>query len=230
MIHLVTRRAFIGSVAGALVVGGIGGYFGGSLLTPSTDGIDPVLGFTGLSLQTAPPRQPDHEVQLLIRPRPPVPIPEFYFEPTGLLIQPGQTVKFSASTPHHSISDFHPLHGRDLRVPDGVPAFSSPVLPVGSYWLYTFEKEGVYDLFCGPHEYFGMVMRIVVGSATGPGTSPPPPPIPLPEEGATVPPILTGAAVLRDPALDGNNIVQKGAVTWDELSPDSKKLLIALAP
>jgi plastocyanin len=227
---MVTRRSFIGSVVGALVVGGVGGYLGKDFIGPSTGGIDPVLGFTGLTLQTKPPRQVDHEVQLNIKPRMPIPIPEFYFEPSGLFIQPGQTVKFSASTPHHTVSSFHPLHGRTPRVPDGVPAFSSPLLPVGSYWLYTFEKEGVYDLFCGPHEYFGMVMRVVVGSATGPGASTVPPPLPLPEEGQLLPPLLTSALVLTDPALNANNIIQKGKVSWDELNPDSKKLMLTLAP
>jgi plastocyanin len=160
----------------------------------------------------------------------PLPIPEFYFEPSGLLIQPGQTVKFIASTPHHSVTAFHLLHGRMQRVPEGVPAFSSPILPVGTYWLYTFEKEGVYDMFCGPHEYFGMVMRIVVGSATGLGTTAVPPPFPLPGEDQPIPPLLTGALVLNDPALAPNNILGKGTVSWDEISADNKRPLLEPVP
>lgn len=224
---MVSRRAFIGSVVGSAVLAGVGGYFTGSSQTAVTASVDPVLGFTGLTAQTPPPTRPDYEVELAIRPRPPLPIPEFYFEPTGLFIKPGQTVKFNASTPHHTVTAFHPLHGRTQRVPEGVPAFTSPVLPVGTYWLYTFQKEGVYDLFCGPHEYFGMAMRIVAGVPDGPGMSTVPPPFPLPEEGALLPPLLTGALVLRDLALEPGNIITKGAVKWGDLETDSKRLLLA---
>lgn len=224
---MVSRRAFIGSAAGVAVVAGVGGYLARDLGTVSTQRIDPVLGFTGLTPQTTPPRQPDHEVLLNIKPRMPIPIPEFYFEPTGLFIQPSDTVKFMAATPHHTVTSFHSLHGRTPRVPNGVPAFGSPVIPVGSYWLYTFENEGVYDLFCGPHEYFGMVMRIVVGSPTGPGASGVPPPFPLPEEGAPLPPLLTAALVLNDPAVKPENIMSRTNVSWDAVSPENKRPLLA---
>ena len=36
----------------------------------------------------------------------------------------------------------------------------------------TLTVEGVYDYFCIPHERAGMVGRIVVGEATGPGAEP----------------------------------------------------------
>ena len=36
----------------------------------------------------------------------------------------------------------------------------------------TLTVEGVYDYFCIPHEHAGMVGRIVVGEATGPGAEP----------------------------------------------------------
>ncbi|WP_157525955.1 hypothetical protein [Halorientalis sp. IM1011] len=39
-------------------------------------------------------------------------------------------------------------------------------------WLYTFEREGVHDFTCPPHETYGMVDRIVVGSANRPGANP----------------------------------------------------------
>lgn len=226
---MVSRRSFIGSVAGVAIAAGVGGYLAGNMPSVGAKQIDPVLGFTGLTAQTAPPRQADHNVRLTIAPRPPVPIPEFYFEPAGLFIQPGQTIRFAADTPHHSVSAFHPEHGRMRRVPEGVPAFSSPVLPIGSYWLYTFEKEGVYDLFCGPHEYFGMVMRVVAGSATGPGTTAVPPPFPLPGEEEPLPPLLTGALILSDPALNPINIMGRGSVNWADLAPESKRPLLAPA-
>lgn len=224
---MVSRRAFIGSVIGSAVLAGVGGYFTGTSTSEVSTSVDPVLGFTGLSMQVTPPTQPDHEVDLAISPRPAAPIPEFFFEPTGMFVKPGETVRFNASTPHHTVTAFHPLHGRTQRVPDGVPAFTSPMLPVGTYWLYTFQKEGVYDLFCGPHEFFGMVMRIVVGIPEGPGMTPVPAPFPLPEEGAPLPPLLTGALVLSDLALEPGSIITKQNVKWSDLRPDSKRLLLA---
>lgn len=226
--ELVSRRKFISSIGATAVLAGAAGYFGSSYLPlTGSESIDPLWGFTGTTANATPPRAPDYTVTLNIRPRTGIPIPEFFFEPSGLYIKTGQTVKFSADTPHHTVTSFHPLHGRTQRVPDHVPAFSSPLLPVGSYWLYTFQNEGVYDLFCGPHEYFGMVGRVVVGSPTGPGASLVPPPFPLPPEGQLLPPLLTGALVLKDPALDPSNIVSKATVSWDDLNPDSKKLLLA---
>ena len=229
LIETVSRRSFIGSVVGVAVAAGVGGFFGGSAVTigsSSKQKIDPVFGFTGLTPDTPAPRQAQHEVQFLIKPRPPIPIPEFFFQPTGLFIQPGETVKWVATTPDHTVTAYHAGFGFTPRVPDGVPPFSSPVLSAASYWLYTFEKEGVYDIYCAPHQILGMVQRIVVGSASGPGASPPPPPGPEPER-PPFPPILTAALVLRDPALDPSNIMAKGSVQWDEVSPQNKMPLVA---
>ncbi|HET7323225.1 MAG TPA: plastocyanin/azurin family copper-binding protein, partial [Halococcus sp.] len=132
--------------------------------------VHPVYGFSSQSAKVGPPVQPDHEVQLLIRPREgaSIPIPEFFFEPTGLYIEPGDTVKFNVATPDHNVVAYHPQFGYARRVPQLVMPFSSPILPAGGYWLYTFEKPGVYEMRCAPHEIFGMVMRIVVGEVSGP--------------------------------------------------------------
>ncbi|KAB1193876.1 hypothetical protein GJR96_10680 [Haloferax sp. MBLA0076] len=92
----------------------------------------------------------------------------FHFEPTGLAVEPGDVVLFSAETPDHGFTVFHERHGRQNRVPDGVGPISSPLIPVGGYWLYQFEAEGVYDAYCPPHEPFGMVMRVVVGDESMP--------------------------------------------------------------
>ncbi|UPV75477.1 hypothetical protein M0R89_05260 [Halorussus limi] len=129
--------------------------------------IDPVWGFPALSDETDPPTSPKHEVELQIRPHD-APIPEFVFEPTGLYVEPGDTVRFSYESPHHTVTAYHPAFGYVQRVPDDVPPFSAPALPQGGYWLYTFDREGVYDLHCAPHEIFGHAMRIVVGSPSGP--------------------------------------------------------------
>lgn len=222
---MTSRRNFVGSVVGAAVVAGGAGFFGGRLSSGTTSqAIDPTYGFVGKAGST-PPKQPDQVVQLLLKPRPPIPIPEFFFEPTGLFLEPGQTVMFRADTPDHTITSFSNALGRTQRVPDGVPPFTSPVMAAGTYWLYTFEKEGVYDFYCAPHEIFGMVGRIVVGSASGPGASEVP--LPPPPERPPTPPLWGGALVLRDPALDPDNIISNGTVKWESISAQAKLPMLA---
>ena len=99
-----------------------------------------------------------YEVHMYIMPVEGRPIPEFYFEPTGLYLEPGDTVTFVADTPHHTATAYHAQHVKTQRVPEGVEPFSSPVIPVGQSWEYTFDTPGVYDLWCGPHEQYGMAM------------------------------------------------------------------------
>ncbi|WP_049998220.1 cupredoxin domain-containing protein [Halococcus sediminicola] len=198
--------------------------------------VHPVYGFSSQTARVAPPVEPDHEVQALIRPHEDVPIPEFYFEPTGLFVEPGETVKFTMATPHHNVVAYHPQFGFQRRVPQLVPPFSGPMLPAGGYWLYTFEKPGVYEMNCAPHEYFGMVMRIVVGEVSGPAAEPLPDLCAAPAEDAGTEeahagpelrlPELTAYTVLSDSALDPEHIVERGRVDWDELAPDSKRLFL----
>lgn len=157
-----------------------------------------------------------HEVSMLIRGVEGEPVPEFYFEPSGLFIEPGDTVRFVANTPHHTATAYHELQGKAPRVPENTEPFSSPVVPIGDSWSYTFDEPGVYDLWCGPHEQYGMAMRIVVGEASGPGTQPP---TDFGPEGTF------GAAgtVLLDPALDPDNIISNTNVSWDEISAEAKQ-------
>lgn len=156
-----------------------------------------------------------HEVHLMIRPVEGNPIPEFYFEPSGLYVEPGDTVKFIADTPHHTVTAYHPLQGKPQRVPDGVEPFSSPVMPIGTSWEYTFDTPGVYDIWCAPHESYGMVMRIVAGEATGPATEAP---TDFGPEGT----FGVAGSVLLDPALDPQNIIQAGSVSWEDIDAKSK--------
>lgn len=194
--------------------------------TSQTDSqpIDPRFGYVGTRDQE-PPVEPDHTIDLQIRPREDVPLPEFYFEPTGLAIDVGDTVRFNLATPHHNVNAYHPAFGYTQRVPDGVPPFSSPILSAGEYWLYTFETEGVHNIMCAPHELFGMVGTIVVGSATGPGANPVGE-APAPSEHSR-PPEFTAGLVLSDPAMDPENIVAEGSVSWSDLAPESKRPLLA---
>ncbi|WP_158599340.1 plastocyanin/azurin family copper-binding protein [Halobellus sp. Atlit-38R] len=71
-----------------------------------------------------------HTVETLIRapptnPNRPV---DFFFQPTGLHIEPGDVVKFVFRTPDHNVVAYHPAFGMRRRVPIGVTAFSSPLL------------------------------------------------------------------------------------------------------
>ncbi|WP_144902813.1 cupredoxin domain-containing protein [Halobellus captivus] len=191
---------------------------------PRPNCIHPVLGYTGLSADESVPApiRPDHEVALVTRPPgedDDRPIPEFFFEPTGLHVSAGDVVRFNLMTPDHTVTAYHPGLGRQRRVPEGVPPFSSPVLAGGAFWLYRFDTPGVYDLLCAPHEIFGMVGRVVVGNAESD----------FGDAGPQLrPPELTAALVFDDPALRPDNIVSETTVGWAELAPESKQLLIEL--
>ncbi|MGB9966398.1 cupredoxin domain-containing protein [Halobacterium hubeiense] len=190
--------------------------------TQQNDAIDSRFGYTGTD-DESPPVEPDHTVNLLLQPRENIPIPEFYFEPTGLHIDVGDTVRFNLPTPHHNVNAYHPGFGFSQRVPDDVPPFSSPVLTQGDYWMYTFDQEGVHDIMCAPHEVFGMVGRIVVGSASGPGSNPVGE---APGGDQARPPEFTAALVLTDPAMNPQNIVDQGSVTWSDIAAESKRPML----
>ncbi len=70
-----------------------------------------------------------HEVLTLIGPptHPERPA-DFYYQPTGLHVQPGDVVRFRFVTPDHNVVSMHPAYGMRRRVPTGVDAFSSPLL------------------------------------------------------------------------------------------------------
>lgn len=132
------------------------------------DLIDPVYGYPTADPESVPSEvQPDHEVELHSE------FPEdfenpdrpslFHFEPSGLEIEAGDVVQFTFTNPNHTITAYHPQHGWQQRVPEGTPPFSSPVVQQDGAWFYRFEREGLYDIYCGAHSVFGMAMRLVVG-------------------------------------------------------------------
>jgi plastocyanin len=101
------------------------------------------------------------------------------FDPIGIRIRPGQTVRWIQVTDYHSVAAYHPANGsHELRIPTGAKPWDSDVMlgqypAKGSTFEHTFTQEGVYDYFCGPHEQAGMVGRIIVGQpGSGPGTLP----------------------------------------------------------
>lgn len=97
-----------------------------------------------------------------------------WFDPIGVLVAPGQAVRWVMDSPGnpHTTTAYHPTNARhSLRIPDGAAPWDSGYLvEPGKRFEVTLGVEGVYDYFCLPHEASGMVGRIVVGRAAGPGT------------------------------------------------------------
>jgi plastocyanin len=97
-----------------------------------------------------------------------------WFDPVGVYLKPGQTVRWILDMDVHSSAAYHPKNGRhSLRIPeDAKPWDSGLMVRKGQHFDWTFTVEGVYDYFCLPHENDGMVGRIIVGKPSGPGTLP----------------------------------------------------------
>ncbi|MGH6946078.1 MAG: plastocyanin/azurin family copper-binding protein [Kiloniellales bacterium] len=96
------------------------------------------------------------------------------FDPVGLLVQPGTTVRWIVEADVHTTTAYHPNNeAHSLRIPEGAEPWNSDYLVnPGDSFEVTLSAEGVYDYFCAPHELAGMVGRIVVGRPTGPGSLP----------------------------------------------------------
>lgn len=96
------------------------------------------------------------------------------FEPIGLYVAPGTTVRWVVESNVHTVTAYHPANGNhSLRIPPAADPFDSGFLVnPGSVFERRFTVEGVYDYFCLPHEAAGMVGRIVVGRPGGPGLLP----------------------------------------------------------
>jgi plastocyanin len=156
----------------------------------------------------------------------------FHYHPTGIHVQPGDVVVWDAETPDHGVAAFHERHGRQNRVPDGVGPIAAPLIPAEGYWLYRFEKPGVYDLYCPPHQLFGMVMRVVVHEGEGdvPTVEESVDPIESPELrppehinalstilGGLDPNLPSEADAFETDALDPTNVVENGIVGWEEV-------------
>ena len=102
-----------------------------------------------------------------------------YFDPAGIHIAPGDTVRWVQISGFHSITAYHPGNdNHELRIPKSAERWDSDILRAQyRKQVATFERvftvQGVYDYFCKPHEMAGMVGRVVVGEpGDGPGTKP----------------------------------------------------------
>lgn len=95
-----------------------------------------------------------------------------WFDPIGLYVDPGTTVRWIVRENVHTSTAYHPRNDRhSLRIPDrAAPWDSGFLVHPGDHFDVTLTVPGVYDYYCAPHEAAGMVGRIVVGKASGPGT------------------------------------------------------------
>ncbi|MBX0287738.1 cupredoxin domain-containing protein [Haloarcula salinisoli] len=247
----VLRRPLLKALGGGVALSLGGGAVVAGQETETTDGIDSYYGYPVPDPEAIPTDlEPDHEVTLhadlpedLADPERP---PYFHYEPSGLAVEPGDVVQFTAVTPDHSVTAYHPEMGFQQRVPDDVAPFSSPVLSAGAAWLYEFDEPGVYDVYCGPHHVLGMVMRLVVGDVeadyvdTFEGREPTDdqPPLFAPFSQAFLEqelnalsdeneecewPWVTPVEVLSAPALDPENVQEVETVPFEDVLEDLER-------
>jgi plastocyanin len=97
-----------------------------------------------------------------------------WFDPIGLFVEPGTTVRWIVRENVHTTTAYHPRNDHhSLRIPERARSWDSGVLVnPGDHFEVTLTVPGVYDYFCAPHESAGMVGRIVVGNSGGPGSEP----------------------------------------------------------
>jgi plastocyanin len=89
-----------------------------------------------------------------------------WFDPVGLHVESGQTIRWVNLDPgnSHTATAYHPqTFERPLRIPEGAEPWHSDYLLPNESFSVTLRDEGVYDFFCVPHEHAGMVGRIIVG-------------------------------------------------------------------
>lgn len=92
-----------------------------------------------------------------------------WFDPIGLHVNPGTTVRWIVRQNVHTATAYSPHNANHpLRIPDGAAAWDSGFLVnPGDHFDVKLTVPGVYDYYCMPHEAAGMVGRIVVGSSRG---------------------------------------------------------------
>ncbi|MFB6169732.1 MAG: hypothetical protein ABEJ06_01165 [Haloarculaceae archaeon] len=137
---------------------------------------------------------------------------EFFFNPVGLHVNPGDIVQFHTHNGLHTATSFHPKFSEPpfFEAPQRVPTdygFTSPPITNDDSWLYRFTEPGVYDLLCLPHLELGMVMRIVV---SGDGN------VPTEDYGSLS--IPNAGDVLDAPELTPSSIVTEGMIEWEDLT------------
>ncbi len=97
-----------------------------------------------------------------------------WFDPIGILIEPGTTIRWVIKENVHTVTAYHPDNDdHSLRIPKAAKPWDSDYLVnPGNSFEIELTVPGVYDYYCAPHEQAGMVGRIIVGEPTGPGALP----------------------------------------------------------
>ena len=101
-----------------------------------------------------------------------------HFGPHIVWIELGGTVTWKLASGTHDTAAYHPANSDlPLRMPeDATPWDSDMLMQKGDTFDLTLDMEGVYDYFCSPHQYRGMVGKIIVGypdPEDQPGLEPP---------------------------------------------------------
>jgi plastocyanin len=96
-----------------------------------------------------------------------------WFDPIGILINSGDTVRWVIRANVHTIAAYHPDNdNHSLRIPAAATPWDSGYLVnSGDSFEIKLIVPGVYDYFCAPHEHAGMVGRIVVDHPAEAGTN-----------------------------------------------------------
>ena len=120
-----------------------------------------------------------------------------WFDPIGVLVGPGQTVRWTNKDPgnSHTSTAYHPVNdGHKLPIPTEAQPWNSAYLLPDQSFEAILNAPGVYDYFCIPHEHARMVGRLVVAEK---GAAVPPPPIGSPIEGIEADPLPSVEDIIR---------------------------------
>ncbi|HYD70678.1 plastocyanin/azurin family copper-binding protein [Azospirillum sp.] len=93
-----------------------------------------------------------------------------WFDPVGVLVEPGQTIRWINVDPGnaHTSTAYHPANGdHPQRIPEGAAPWHSDYLLPDQTFELRLTVAGVYDYFCLPHEEAGMAGRLVVAHPQG---------------------------------------------------------------
>lgn len=88
----------------------------------------------------------------------------YHFEPHVTRIHEGGTVTWINESGTHTATAYHPDNDKPLLMPEAAQPFDSGLLADDhAEFSHTFEEEGVYHIYCEPHEAVGMLGSVIVG-------------------------------------------------------------------
>lgn len=126
-----------------------------------------VLGLLGMSLSSGHSQSQQPVAKHFV-----VESGDFYFDPPGLLIQPGDTIEWvfvEITVDGHTSTAYHPANKKELRMPEAAKPWDSGfILDKEKTFSVKFDVVGIYDYFCLFHEFLGMIGRVIVKEPTGP--------------------------------------------------------------